>query len=165
MKVNTFRSMLEGLCCFSLPFFSVFLLGWGLGGGNILGCITGSCLNLCQFSIKDIFTNTVSVASAKHFVFTAIIHSFQEHFPHGFDVSETKNTISIHSLYVPSCPSSLMGGKRPQILCFHAKVNGEGLPCDGSIFFFNCITTKTTTKSKTMSIRSMIVRFSYFCDD
>lgn len=116
------------------------------------------------FLIKDIFTNTVNVASAKHFVFTAIIHSFQRQFPHGFDVSETKNTFSIHFLYLPSSPSFLMGEKKSYKFC--ASIQNwrvmDYLVTAPSFFFF---LHNLKTKNKTMSTRSVIVRFSCFCDD
>lgn len=95
----------KGFVVFIFFFFTV--LGWW----KYFGMYFCQLLEFMPvFLIKDIFTNTVNVASAKHFAFTAIIHSFQRQFPHGFDVSETKNTFSIHFLYLPSSPSFLIGG-------------------------------------------------------
>lgn len=83
---NILRRTLKGFCCFLFLSFC-----WG---GSTLGYITDSCLSWCQFLTKDIFKNTVSVASTTHFVFMAIICSSQRYFPLGFDVSGTKNTFS-----------------------------------------------------------------------
>lgn len=85
--------------------FVAFLLFWRMGVWNILGFVTGSCLNWRLFSIKDLFTNAARAVSAKCLVFTAIIHSFQRQFPHDFDVSETKNTFS--TLFIFSLPVCL----------------------------------------------------------
>lgn len=81
--------MLEGFCCFSFPFFCLFL-----GGGGYYWKL----LEFCQILIKDIFTNTVSFASAKHFVFAAIMHSFLMAL-----MSLKLKTPFLYTLYIPIC--------------------------------------------------------------
>lgn len=115
MNTNTLRSALEGFCCFSFPFSSLFFF-WGMGVWNIWGFVTGSCLNWRLFSIRDLFTNAARAVSAKCLVFTAIMHSFQRQFPHDFDVSETKNTFS--TLFILSLPVCLFWwGKKGHKFC------------------------------------------------